>query len=67
VKTRAALLRGVGEAFSVEEVDLEGPKANEVLVKVAATGVCHSDHHIVTGDLPMAFPVLAGHEGAGIV
>ncbi|MEW6473123.1 MAG: NDMA-dependent alcohol dehydrogenase [Actinomycetota bacterium] len=67
MKTRAALLRGVGEAFSVEEVDLEGPKANEVLVKVAATGVCHSDHHIVTGDLPMAFPVLAGHEGAGIV
>jgi NDMA-dependent alcohol dehydrogenase len=66
VKMNAAILWEAGEDWSVEEVDLDPPQEGEVLVSFAATGVCHSDHHIRTGDLfPM--PVIGGHEGAGIV
>ncbi|MEQ1933512.1 MAG: Zn-dependent alcohol dehydrogenase, partial [Fimbriimonadaceae bacterium] len=64
---RAAVLHGVGQPFSVEEVDLAEPQANEVLVKVKAVGVCHSDWHLVTGDTKHPLPLVAGHEGAGIV
>jgi S-(hydroxymethyl)glutathione dehydrogenase / alcohol dehydrogenase len=67
MKIRAAVLRGVGQPFSVEDVDLAEPQANEVLVKVKAVGVCHSDWHLVTGDTKHPLPLVAGHEGAGIV
>jgi len=53
--------------ISVEEVTLDPPKAGEVLVKMGATGVCHSDLSAVNGTLPMALPLLLGHEGAGVV
>jgi S-(hydroxymethyl)glutathione dehydrogenase / alcohol dehydrogenase len=67
VKIRAAVLLAPGEPFRIEEVDLQEPQAGEVLVKVAAVGVCHSDWHLVTGDTQHPFPLVAGHEGAGFV
>jgi S-(hydroxymethyl)glutathione dehydrogenase/alcohol dehydrogenase len=67
MKTKAAVLWGVNEPWSVEEVELGDPVAGEVRVKLAASGLCHSDEHLVTGDLPVPFPVVGGHEGAGVV
>jgi S-(hydroxymethyl)glutathione dehydrogenase / alcohol dehydrogenase len=64
---RAAVLFAPNEPFRIEEVELQEPKAGEVLVKVAAVGVCHSDWHLVTGDTAHPFPLVAGHEGAGFV
>ncbi|HEX9067094.1 MAG TPA: NDMA-dependent alcohol dehydrogenase [Streptosporangiaceae bacterium] len=67
MKTKAAVLYGVGEKWQIEEVELDPPHAKEVLVKLTASGLCHSDEHLVTGDIPIPFPVVGGHEGAGIV
>ena len=67
MKTKAAVLWEVGGEWSVEEIDLDPPKDGEVLVKMAASGMCHSDEHLVTGDLPFALPIIGGHEGAGVV
>jgi NDMA-dependent alcohol dehydrogenase len=68
MKTNAAVLWGLNERWSVEEVDLDGPKEGEVLISFEATGLCHSDHHVVTGDFAgVPLPVIGGHEGAGIV
>ena len=67
MKTKAAVLWGLGQKWEVEEVELDKPKAKEVLVKLTASGLCHSDEHLVTGDLPMPLPVVGGHEGAGVV
>ncbi|MCX2931109.1 NDMA-dependent alcohol dehydrogenase [Mycobacterium sp. CVI_P3] len=67
MKTKAAVLWGLHQKWEVEEVDLDGPKQNEVLVKLTASGLCHSDDHLVTGDMPMQLPVVGGHEGAGVV
>jgi NDMA-dependent alcohol dehydrogenase len=67
MRTEAAILWGCNEPWSVEEVELGEPVAGEVRVKLAAAGLCHSDEHLVTGDLPSAFPVVGGHEGAGVV
>ena len=54
MKTKAAILWEVGKDWSVEEIELDPPKEGEVLVKLAASGMCHSDEHLVTGDLPFA-------------
>jgi NDMA-dependent alcohol dehydrogenase len=67
MKTKAAVLWGIEQKWEVEEVELDGPKEDEVLVKLTATGLCHSDHHLVTGDLPAPLPMVGGHEGAGLV
>ena len=67
MKTRAAVLRDVGKDFEVVELDLDEPKANEVLVRFVASGLCHSDDHLRTGDIPVRYPIVGGHEGAGIV
>jgi NDMA-dependent alcohol dehydrogenase len=67
VKTKAAVLWEVGKEWSVEEIELDPPKAGEVLVQMAASGMCHSDEHLVTGDLPFQLPIIGGHEGAGVV
>src|SRR6185312_10063907 len=67
MKIQAALLRGPQQAFEIVDLDLAGPKAGEVLVKIAAAGVCHSDYHLVTGATKHPMPVVAGHEGAGVV
>ncbi len=67
MKTQAAVLWDHGEPWSVEEVELGEPVAGEVKVKLAAAGLCHSDEHLVTGDIPVTLPVIGGHEGAGVV
>lgn len=70
VKTKAAILWERNTPWSVEEIDLDPPKTGEVLVELAASGMCHSDEHIVTGDLAGATaepPCIGGHEGAGVV
>lgn len=67
MKTRAAILWEVGKDWSVEEIELDPPKAGEVLVRMVASGMCHSDEHLVTGDMPANLPMIGGHEGAGVV
>ena len=66
--TRAAVAFEVGKPLVLETVQLEGPKAGEVLVEVKATGICHTDHYTLSGADPEGlFPSILGHEGAGIV
>jgi S-(hydroxymethyl)glutathione dehydrogenase/alcohol dehydrogenase len=65
--TRAAVLWEYGKDWQVEEVELDEPKANDVLVSIKAAGLCHSDDHAHTGDLPLPLPLIGGHEGAGVV
>lgn len=74
MKTRAAVLWGRNQDWKVEEIDLDPPRTNEVLVKWEAAGLCHSDEHMVTGDMvppgeagQSTYPIIGGHEGAGIV
>src|SRR5471030_405608 len=68
MKTRAAVAHGPGQPLVIEEVDLEGPRAGEVLVEIKATGVCHTDEFTRSGADPEGlFPAILGHEGAGIV
>jgi NDMA-dependent alcohol dehydrogenase len=67
VKTRAAVLWDRDKAWSVEEIELDAPKAGEVLVRVEGSGLCHSDEHVLTGDLPWPLPMIGGHEGAGVI
>ncbi len=62
-----ALIAQAIDKYSVEEVTLDPPKAGEVLVKMAATGVCHSDLSVINGTLPLPLPMVLGHEGAGVV
>ncbi|HEX6658028.1 MAG TPA: alcohol dehydrogenase catalytic domain-containing protein, partial [Ilumatobacter sp.] len=70
MRTRAAILHELHAPWSVEEIELDPPKAGEVLVQIKASGMCHSDEHVVTGDLAGAAPgppMIGGHEGAGVV
>ena len=68
MEVRAALATGAGKPLSIETVQLEGPKAGEVLVEVKATGVCHTDAFTLSGEDPEGlFPAILGHEGAGVV
>ncbi|HEY4421832.1 MAG TPA: NDMA-dependent alcohol dehydrogenase [Pseudonocardia sp.] len=67
MKTTAAVIRELRGKWDVEEVELDPPGPGEVLVELVASGLCHSDEHLVTGDLPIAFPMIGGHEGAGRV
>ena len=68
MKSRAAIAVGAGKPLEVTEVELDGPRAGEVLVEVMATGVCHTDAYTLSGkDSEGVFPSILGHEGAGIV
>ena len=78
MKTRAAISWGPHQPWSVEEIDLDPPKAGEVLLKLVGSGLCHSDEHLITGDMAFTdaaltelgftqFPIIGGHEGAGEV
>jgi alcohol dehydrogenase (nicotinoprotein) len=67
MKTKAAILRGAGQDFEIAELDLDGPKTGEVLIRYVAAGLCHSDEHLRNGDLTPRFPIVGGHEGAGII
>ena len=68
IKSKAAIAWGPGQPLSMEEVDVMPPKAGEVLVRMIATGVCHTDAFTLSGDDPEGnFPAILGHEGGGIV
>ena len=67
MKVKAAVLYRAGEPFQVQKVDLAPPKSREVLVRVSAAGVCHSDWHVVSGSTGHPMPVILGHEGSGVV
>lgn len=84
MKSQAAILHGVGRDWDIAEIDIDPPRAGEVLVKMSVAGICHSDDHFATGDsvpnddliaimkaagqpVPEWFPMLGGHEGAGVV
>jgi alcohol dehydrogenase (nicotinoprotein) len=67
VKTRAAVLRDLGKDWEITELDLDPPREGEVLIRFAASGLCHSDDHLRTGDIPVRYPIVGGHEGAGVI
>ncbi|MBL4827402.1 MAG: S-(hydroxymethyl)glutathione dehydrogenase/class III alcohol dehydrogenase [Spongiibacteraceae bacterium] len=68
MKTRAAVAFEAGKPLEIIDIDLEGPKAGEVMIELKATGICHTDAFTLSGDDPEgAFPAVLGHEGAGIV
>ncbi len=68
MQTRAAVARQAGQPLSLETVELEGPRAGEVLVEIKATGICHTDEFTLSGADPEGiFPSILGHEGAGVV
>ena len=68
MQTRAAVAWKAGEPLTIETIDIEGPKAGEVLVEIMATGICHTDAYTLSGADPEGiFPAILGHEGAGIV
>lgn len=68
MKTKGALIWEFNQPWSIEEIEIGDPRKDEVKIQMEAAGMCHSDHHLMTGGIPMAgFPALGGHEGAGIV
>ena len=67
MESQAALLAGLGSEFTLADIDIDGPRAGEVLVQIAAVGICHTDLAARDGVLPVEFPAVVGHEGAGTV
>src|SRR5512147_1099394 len=68
MKIKAAVAHRAGAPLAIETVDLDGPRAGEVLVEIKATGICHTDEYTLSGADPEGiFPAILGHEGAGIV
>ena len=79
MKSRAAVLHGINQEWQIEEIEVDEPKAGEVIVEWKAAGLCHSDEHLVTGDLvppeeawemmgiESMWPAIGGHEGAGVI
>jgi S-(hydroxymethyl)glutathione dehydrogenase/alcohol dehydrogenase len=68
VKVRGAVIRATPGEFEPVDLELDEPRAGEIMVKVAASGLCHSDDHLAKGDMPVAiYPLCGGHEGAGVV
>ncbi len=68
MKIEAAVLWDYNRDWEIEEVTLDDPGPGEVMVRLAASGLCHSDEHVRIGDLPMEkLPAIGGHEGAGVV
>jgi alcohol dehydrogenase (nicotinoprotein) len=65
--TRAAICRGPGQWWELADVELDEPKAHEVRIRFMAAGLCHSDDHVRTGDMPVRYPMVGGHEGAGVI
>jgi aryl-alcohol dehydrogenase len=67
MKARAAIIRASSGVFSMEEIELNEPLGDEVLVRVVATGICQTDAHVRNGHIPAPLPIVLGHEGAGVV
>src|SRR3972149_1052829 len=66
MRVRAAVLLEVGRRLEVCDVELAPPRAGEVLIRMAACGVCHTDLHVMSGHVPAPLPAVLGHEGAGV-
>lgn len=66
-RAKAVICREIDQPVVVEEIEVEPPRRNEVMIRLAACGVCHSDYSVTTGTIPFPPPVVLGHEGAGIV
>ena len=64
---KAAILREVGQPLTIEDVELDAPRPDEIRLRVSASGLCHSDYHFMVGDMPYPLPVVLGHEASGIV
>jgi Zn-dependent alcohol dehydrogenase len=64
---KAAVLRDYGQPLQIEDVALDPPRAGEVQVRIGATGVCHSDYHVIKGEWKYGLPMILGHEAAGVV
>jgi NDMA-dependent alcohol dehydrogenase len=68
MKTRAAIIRTAPGKYEVSDIELDAPRQDELLVRLVASGLCHSDDHLATGDVPKPpYPMIGGHEGAGVV
>ena len=67
MKTKGAICWGAGQPWQIEELEMGDPVAAEVQIRLASSGLCHSDEHLRAGDAPSLYPLLGGHEGAGIV
>ncbi|MCL4318838.1 MAG: NDMA-dependent alcohol dehydrogenase [Firmicutes bacterium] len=67
MKTKAAVVWEQGQDWQIEELELDPPKEHEVLIRFVASGLCHSDEHVRNGDLAGRYPIVGGHEGAGII
>src|ERR1700734_978927 len=67
MKTKAAVVYEAGKPIEIEELDLDGPREGEVLIRYTHAGLCHSDIHVAHGDLEARLPMVLGHEGAGII
>lgn len=67
MQIEAAVARNVDGAFDLERIDLADPRADEVLVRLVATGICHTDYAIIEQIMPIPLPMILGHEGAGVV
>ncbi|WP_124981016.1 NAD(P)-dependent alcohol dehydrogenase [Nonlabens xiamenensis] len=67
MKAKVAIVQEAGAEFTMKEVNISEPSAHEILIKVVATGLCHTDVAVKNGDLPTNYPVVLGHEGAGVV
>jgi len=67
MRVQGAVCYEVGSKWSIEDLELDEPREGEVLVRVEASGLCHSDDHVLTGDLAFTLPLIGGHEGAGVV
>jgi Zn-dependent alcohol dehydrogenase len=68
MRTRGAVIAKAPGTYETIDIELDEPRQGELLVKMAASGLCHSDDHIATGDIPVAmYPFCGGHEGAGVV
>ena len=66
IAARAAIVREVGAPWTIENVEISAPRADEVLIKMVGTGICHTDSACRTG-FPVPMPIVLGHEGSGIV
>ena len=64
---KAAVMREINAPLVIEDVTIEKPQAGEVLVRTAASGICHSDLHVIEGGIPLPPPCILGHEPAGVV
>jgi hypothetical protein len=65
MRTRAAIFSKVNEPLTIDEIEIEQPKFGEVLVRMVASGVCHTDASVMHGIVPVPLPAILGHEGAG--